>query len=230
MKPDTSSPGLLIVLSGPCGTGKTSLALRLFEEVDEVGYTRSVTTRQPRDGLVAEEHYDFVSRERFKQMIVAGDFVQWINPTYDEFYGTRRAPLDEAIASGKDLVFDYCPEGYINLKRLYPDNTVGIFVMAPDLETLQSRLRGRGTESDEELKLRYRMALQDFNFVGLHDYHVINDDFEETYKTLLAIRAAEKCRLHRMSKLVPAYLEHARPSLLRYYDAPGDWDAEDPEV
>ena len=149
-------------------------------------------------------------------MIDAGQFVQWINPANGEYYGTRKEPIDRAIAEGKDLVFDYVPEGYLNLKRFYPANTVGIFLMAPNLDVLISRLRSRASESPTEQLQRHQMALQDLNFVDQHDYHVINDDLGETLATLRAIRIAEKARLSRQNVL-PGYLKAAKPALLRYY-------------
>jgi guanylate kinase len=211
---------LLFVVSGPCGSGKTSVALTLLRDDPALGYTRSVTTKTPRDGRKSEEHYDYVSREEFLAMVERDEFVQWIHPSYDEYYGTRRAPVEEAIRTGRDLVFDYCPEGYLNLRRFFPEHVVGIFLMAPDLETLRRRLFERGTESEEELELRYRMALQDFGFVDQHDYHVVNESLEETVATVRAIMRAEKARLSRRPDVVEAYRRHARKSLLRYYDPP----------
>jgi guanylate kinase len=210
----------LFVLSGPCGSGKTSLALKLLDLDPELGYTRSVTTKTPRDSTKSEEHYDYVSRAEFMAMVSRGDFVQWIHPSYDEYYGTRRAPIEVAIQSGQDMVFDYCPEGYLNLKRFFPEHVVGIFLMAPDLETLRRRLFARGTETADELELRYQMALQDFNFVDLHDYHVVNDDFATTLETVRAILRAEKARLVRQRPVLDVYRRHAREALLRYYEPP----------
>jgi guanylate kinase len=218
----------LFVLSGPCGSGKTSLALALLEADPDLGYTRSVTTKQARDAAKSEEHYDYVSRAEFMEMVARGEFVQWIHPSYDEYYGTRRAPIEDAIQAGRDMVFDYCPEGYLNLRRFYPEHVVGIFLMAPDLETLRRRLFSRGTETAEELELRYQMALQDFNFVDQHDYHVVNDDFDQTLATIRAILRAEKARVARHREAVEAYRGHARGSLLRYYDPPEPRTKEEP--
>ncbi|MGW0580444.1 guanylate kinase [Streptomyces sp. NPDC002920] len=209
--------GILMVLSGPSGIGKTSLAKSMREADPTLGYTYSVTTREPRKGT--EEHYDFVSREKFLKMVDDGEFIQWIHPSFDEYYGTLRAPVDEALTQGQDLVFDYVPEGYLNLRRYYPHNTVGVFVMAPTVAEMKRRLAGRGTEEDAELTQRQEMAMRDFEFVGEHDYHVLNDDFDETLATLQAIRRAEKARLSRQPGVLEAYRRRAKPTLLRYYES-----------
>lgn len=219
MSPFVSST-CLYVISGPCGSGKTSVAMRLLAEDPQLGYTPSVTTKRPRDPTKATEHYDYVSRETFMERAARGDFVQWIHPSYDEYYGTRRAPIDAALAAGRDMVFDYCPEGYLNLRRAYPEHVVGIFLMAPDLETLRRRLSARGTEYADELALRYQMALQDLNFVDAHEYHVVNHDLGATLETIRAILRAEKARTARQRRALDGYRDLARPALLRYYDSP----------
>lgn len=209
----------LFVLSGPCGTGKTSLAHAWRSVESDLAYTKSVTTRAPRGP--DEEHYQRVTRDEFISMIHHGEFVQWIRPTYDEFYGTLRKPVEAAIAQGQDMVFDYCPEGTINLARMYPAITVSIFVMAPTKDELQRRLADRGTESVEEQKIRQRMALQDFQFVDQHRYHLINDVFQEALQQLRAIRVAEHARVRRKPEVLDWYRREAAPALLRYYDPAG---------
>ncbi|UXY33123.1 guanylate kinase [Streptomyces sp. HUAS TT20] len=212
----TAPSGLLFVLSGPSGTGKTSLAQALVQADPALGHARSVTTRKPRPGA-GEEHYDHVSRDEFLRMVGDGEFAQWIHPSYDEYYGTLRTPLEKALAAGQDLVLDYCPEGYLNLKRCFPEQTVGVFVMAPSVEHMDRRLAGRGSENTEERELRHTMALRDFNFVDQHDYHVVNDEFDHALETLRAIRRAEKARLRRQRPVLDAYARYAEPTLLRYY-------------
>jgi len=210
------SSGILLALSGPSGIGKTSLITAMREQDPGLGYTYSVTTRKPRKGI--EEHYEFVSREKFLGMVERDEFIQWIHPSFDEFYGTLRAPVEEALAEGRDMVFDYIPEGYLNLRRYYPQQTVGVFVMAPSIAEMRRRLTKRGTEFGEELTHRQNMAERDFDFVAEHEYHVINDDFDETLHTIQSIRRAERARLTRQSGVVDQYRHHSNKTLLRYYD------------
>jgi guanylate kinase len=116
------------------------------------------------------------------------------------------------------MVFDYVPEGFLNLRRYYPEATVGIFVMAPDMGTMRRRLEGRGTEFAAEVENRYEMARQDFDYIGEHDYIDINDDFGESLARLQAIRAAERARVSRLTGL--PFQEHRQPTLVRYYSVP----------
>lgn len=216
-----TSRGRLFVLCGPGGVGKTSLMEAWREAEPDLEYTTSVTTREPREKL---ENYQHVSKAEFLAMIEGGDFVQWINP-YGEYFGTLHRPIREAIAAGRDMVFDYVPEGYLNLKRYYPEATVGIFVMTPDMATMRRRLEARGTEFAAEVEIRYEMARQDFDFIDQHEYLVINDDFDETLATLRAIRAAERARVRHLTRL--PWQRHKRPTLLRYYDVPTLPEAKD---
>ena len=206
----------LFVLSGPCGTGKTTLAEAWRAAEPDLLYTRSVTTRALRPNEA--DHYDRVSRATFLQMISDDAFVQWIRPAYDEYYGTLRAPIEAAIAAGRDMVFDYCPEGTLNLMRACPAHVVPIFVMAPSVEEMQRRLAGRATETEPERAQRHRMALMDFNFVDRHRYHVVNDDPARALAVLSAIRQAERARLDRQPGVLDTYRRAAAPALLRYYD------------
>jgi guanylate kinase len=209
-----STDSVLFVVSGPGGVGKTSLVEAWRQAEPDLGYAKSVTSRAPRQKL---ENYDHVSEDEFVAMIARDEFVQWINP-YGEYFGTPHQPIRDAIAQGLDMVFDYVPEGLLNLRRSYRDHVVGIFVMAPTLDMMRARLEARGTEAAGEVEIRYQMAMQDFAFIDVHEYHLVNDDFDKTLQSLRAIRAAEHARVSRM-KNIP-FRAHAQKTLLRYYDVP----------
>lgn len=189
--------GLLIVLSGPGGVGKTTLAGEIVARDANVGYVKSVTTREPRAGPFKEEQYEYVDDAEFRRLIDDDAFVQWINPPGLEFFGTPRRPIDDALADGRDIVFDYVPEGLINLRRSYPRETVGIFVMAPSVEIMRQRLLARGTDGADEADIRTAMAYRDFGVIDLHDYFLVNDDLEASIATVQAIIAAERLRVAR---------------------------------
>ncbi|MHC3470890.1 guanylate kinase [Streptomyces sp. 7R007] len=213
----TPVTGSLLVLSGPSGTGKTTLARALLEADPDLVQVPSVTTRAPR-GAAEAAAYEFVSEDDFRRMAEQGRFAQWIHPTTGVYYGTPREPLDAALDAGRDVVLDYSPEGFLNLRRRYPAQTVGVFVMAPSVREMARRLAARGTESARQIAFRRAMAARDFDFVDQHDYHVINDDLVATRELLLSIRRAERARIARQQGLLEAYARRSSPTLLRYYD------------
>ncbi|MFE2886888.1 guanylate kinase [Streptomyces graminifolii] len=213
----TPVTGSLLVLSGPSGTGKTTLARALLDADPDLVQVPSVTTRAARR-TGESTVYEFVSEADFRRMADQGRFAQWIHPTTGVYYGTPREPLDAALAAGRDVVLDYSPEGYLNLRRRYPAHTVGVFVMAPSVREMARRLAARGTEDERQLAFRSAMAARDFDFVDQHDYHVINDDLTETREILLSIRRAERARIARQQGLLEAYARRSSPTLLRYYD------------
>ncbi|AEG94252.1 guanylate kinase [Ramlibacter tataouinensis] len=219
-----ANPGATFyVLSGPGGTGKTTLIKRWRQECSDLGYVANITTRKPRPQHRADESglYQFVSRGEFRRLVEAKAFAQWVNPSEGKYYGTPIAPLEAAIAEGRDLVFDYTPQLYINLRRQFREQVVGIFIVPPTFSELLRRLHGRGTETGEELYIKEQMALQDLGYIDEHHYHVVNDDLEGTVSTLKAIRVAERHSLQRIGRIRELCRSHSPRTMMFYYDALG---------
>ncbi|MBP5180383.1 MAG: guanylate kinase [Clostridiales bacterium] len=189
------SKGLLISISGPSGSGKGSVLAKVKERNSAFGTSISVTTRAPRDGETDGTDYYFRSREEFVRMVEEGEIIE-----YDEFvgnlYGTPTIPLQEMSEAGTDVLLDLTIAGSMALKENF-EQAVTIFLIPPSYEELEKRLRGRGTESDEDVKARLEVARDEIDRSGGFDYVVVNDDLDEAAAKIEAIIKAEKCRLVR---------------------------------
>lgn len=220
-------PGsVFLVLSGPGGTGKSSL-IRMWRDADpDLGYVKNVTTRtrrapDPTTGVDDDEFFDFVTRQEFARRVADGELAQWVNPQEGYYSGTPLAPLLDAVAAGKDLVFDYTPQLFLNLQRAFPEQVVGVFVAPPSLDVLRHRLAGRGSDQGDKLQLKFNMGAQDLAYVDMHDYHVTNVDLGSTLETLRSILRAEKARLRRSPNLAEIYGPMRDPRQMLFYYDPG---------
>lgn len=218
---------LFFTLSGPAGTGKTTLIRRWLAKDSSLSYVRNYTTRKPRpadstSGVKDEEWYHFVTPREFRHLINQGFFVQWANAARGYCSGTPIEPLREAIAARRDLVFDYTPQLYINLRRAFPRHVVGIFIVPTTREEIVRRLVKRGSDRDGTFELKYNMALQDLEFMNEHPYLVVNDDLDGALRTLEAIKLAEQCRVANLDGLEARYRDRSPRSMLVYYDPFGE--------
>lgn len=195
--------GLLFVISGPSGAGKGTIYSRVIEQT---GMKRSVsvTTRQPRPGEVESVSYYFRTEEQYQQMIAAGDFLETAE-VHKNFYGTPKAPVFENLENGYDVLFEVDVHGARSIKRKYPD-AIAIFVMTPDFETLEERLRGRGTETEASLKTRLGAAKGELSKYELFDYIVFNDNIDQATQEVLDIVTAEKRRVKNNLRAIKALL------------------------
>lgn len=213
---------IFYVVSGPGGTGKTTFVQRWLREDPSLGYVRNYTTREPRgvdatSGVDDSDWFDFVSPAEFQRLVREDFFVQWANATQGYASGTPIGPLHEAVEQRRDLVFDYTPQLYINLRRLFRAHTVGIFVVPPSFRELERRLAARGAD-ERQIELKRQMGAQDIAFMDEHDYLLVNDDLDHTLEALKAIRRAEACRIDRMDGIAAAYERLAPRAMLFYYD------------
>jgi len=185
--------GILLVLSGPSGAGKTTLAQAFMERAPELARSISATTREPRAGERDGRDYLFLSNEAFEAKARAGEFTEHM-VVFGERYGTPRAPLDEALAAGRDVLMDVDVQGAAAIRAAYPDDAVLVFVLPPDEASLARRLAGRATDSDEAVAKRAAEAAREIARAREYDYIVVNAGLEEAVGELVAIRRAEHGR------------------------------------
>jgi guanylate kinase len=196
-----SSPGihrgLLLVLSAPSGTGKTTLARRLVEAHPEAEFSISVTTREPRGAEQDGVDYRFVDALAFQQMIERDELVEWAE-VHGNFYGSPLASVDRAFSTGGIAVFDIDVQGGRAIQRRYPE-AVLVFVLPPSMPELERRLRERGTESEDAIRRRMLAARSELEHgTRSYDYLVVNDSVDRAYAELEAIVSAERSRRGRV--------------------------------
>jgi guanylate kinase len=199
--------GLLIVLSAPSGTGKTTLVGRLEARVPGVVRSRSYTSRDPRSGEVDGVDYHFVAPARFREMIEAGEFLEWAD-VFGRLYGTGAAETERCRAAGSDVVLVIDVQGARQVRRSVPD-AVGIFVLPPSFGTLEERLLGRGPGTADEADLERRLctARREVGMVEEYDYVVVNDDVEACVDRLRHIVLAERSRVAVMRHTIRSVVE-----------------------
>lgn len=184
--------GTFFVLSGPSGSGKGTVLQEVLRKSDRIVYSVSATSRGPRAGEVDGINYYFKSREEFETLIKADAFIEYTE-TYGNYYGTLKSEVEKAIENGKNIILEIDPVGARNVRAHYPD-AVLMFLVAPDLEVLSSRLSGRGSENAETFKIRHDAALSEMENAMLYDYVVVNDFVERAADDILAIIRAENLR------------------------------------
>ena len=185
----------MAVISGPSGVGKSSFVQGLLNAGLNLEYSVSATTRSRRPQEKDGREYLFLSRPEFQKRIDAGDFVEWAE-VHGELYGTLRSETERRLKAGKNVLLDIDVQGGRAVRRAYPDG-VFIFVLPPSFQSLEERLRGRGTDSDERIRLRLDNALREIKLVTEYDYAVVNDDLESALDRVASIIVAESCRTRR---------------------------------
>jgi guanylate kinase len=174
-----SKEGRLIVFSAPSGTGKSTVARQVMERLGCLGFSVSATTRTMRPGEQDGVDYFFLSREEFEKKISEGGFIEH-EFFFGNYYGTLLGKTREAVDSGKHLLFDLDVKGALNLKKIFGDRALLIFLKPPSMEVLAQRLQGRDSEGPEALKVRLERAAMELSHADQFDYVVVNDDLERT--------------------------------------------------
>ena len=184
--------GILFVVSAPSGAGKTSLCRAITNSLEQLTHSISYATRKPRPGEIDGRDYNFVSQERFQEMIKAGDFAEWAE-VHSNLYGTSRRVLDEMITKGIDVILDIDTQGAKQIKSKY-DAAVFIFIMPPSLEILEERLRNRRSDDEKEIRKRMGRAHEEIKDYAMYDYIIVNRDFDRALTELRSVVVAERCR------------------------------------
>lgn len=196
------SEAILFVLSAPSGAGKTTILKKVMAGLPGLVFSVSHTTRAPRPGEVAGRDYHFVSPEEFQTMR-EGDppgFLEWAE-VHGNLYGTGRAGVERQLQAGRDVILDIDVQGALQVRGAA--SPVMIFIAPPSLSELEARLRKRGTESEETIRLRLDNACQELKLADRYDYLIINDRLEDAVDSLRAIIVAERCRRRRSPAGLP---------------------------
>jgi len=189
--------GTLFVVSAPSGAGKTTLCRELRLRVPGVSYSVSVTTRAPRPGEIDGIDFEFVDEARFREMITAGEFAEHA-VVHGHLYGTRASTLERALAGGIDVLLDIDTQGATRLKEHAPE-AVLIFIVAPSMAVLETRLRERRSDNDSDITRRLWRAREEIALWRQYDYLIVNRDVKEALDQLEAIVVAERNRTSRLS-------------------------------
>jgi guanylate kinase len=197
--------GNLFIISSPSGGGKGTLIREILNRVPNVGYSISFTTRQPRLGEIQGQHYYFVSVQEFENLIAAGEFLEYAN-VHGNFYGTSRGEVEKELLLGRDVILEIDVQGAESIKRLMPES-VSVFILPPDFETLRERLIRRGTDAPEVLAVRLKNAPDEIRRFTEFDYVLLNDEKERAFAQLAAIFYAECARAGRMIEAAQEVLD-----------------------
>jgi guanylate kinase len=172
--------GKAIIFSAPSGSGKTTIVKHLLQQNPSLEFSISACSRQPRENEVDGRDYFFLSPDEFKSGIQNNKFIEWEEVYENHFYGTLKTELDRIWKKGNHVVFDVDVVGGLNLKKVFGQNALGIFVQPPSLEILEKRLRNRSTDREEKILDRIAKASSEMEYAGKFDRIIINDKLEDT--------------------------------------------------
>ncbi len=193
--------GLMFVLSSPSGAGKSTISRMLLDVDPGVTMSVSATTRPIRSGEVDGVDYNFVSLDRFREMVAAGDFLEWAH-VFGHRYGTPHEPVEKALSEGRDVLFDIDWQGAQQLFQQAGGDVVRVFIFPPSLTELERRLRARGTDSDVVINARMERATSEISHWDGYEYVLVNDDAEACFQSVKTILDAERLKRSRQTSLI----------------------------
>jgi len=197
--------GVLFVITGSSGTGKTTLLKKAFEVLPDVEFSVSATTRAPRRGEVDNVDYRFLDVGSFVALRDAGDLLEWAE-VYGNYYGTPREPVENTLRQGRSILLEIDVQGARQIKKSHPD-AVLVFVLPPSIEVIEQRLRGRSTDDEAVIARRVSEAMLQISACGEFDYLVVNGDLDEAHKVFQSVLISELCRTSRRESLVRSMVE-----------------------
>jgi len=179
--------GKLVIISAPSGAGKSTIVNYLMEKDLKLEFSISATTRKPRGDEKHGKEYYFISVEEFRRKVSNGDFIEWQEVYKDQLYGTLKEEIERIFRKGNNVLFDVDVKGGINLKNLFGETAISVFLMPPSVEELGKRLLMRGTDSLSKIKMRVQKALKEIKLADSFDHIVVNDDLEKAEKEIYGI-------------------------------------------
>ncbi|MBR3559012.1 MAG: guanylate kinase [Bacteroidales bacterium] len=177
--------GKVIIVSAPSGAGKTSIVKHVLDNLPELRFSTSATTRTMREGEINGRDYHFLSVDDFKKGIKRNDFLEWEEVYANQFYGTLKSEIQRIWDEGKTVIFDVDVKGGLNIKKYFGDNALAIFVEPPTVQELENRLRKRGTETEESLRKRVEKAEYELSFAPQFDKVILNDNLDDARAEML---------------------------------------------
>lgn len=196
-EPDFKRRGLMLVLASPPGGGKTTITRELMRMDPQTVLSVSATTREKRPGEIEGQHYFFVSHEEFNEMLEKGEMLEHALVYNGQMYGIPKAPVEDALNAGLDVMFDIDWQGNRRLVEVAPTDVVSIFLLPPTWGELEKRLHGRARDSEEDIARRLSKAQDEISHYTEFQYVIVNRDLDESIAKVRGILEAERLKRHR---------------------------------